>query len=324
MRSLHKLRLNPPNLLSLFHTTPRFLTTQTNPTTSAHYDDLINAAGRDKDFAAVHRLLNKRFKDGFFNTSKTFSFISTDLSILEDLTETLKNLDKGFTRKSAYDALIARLCKLQRVDEARRVAEEMVRKNYGANACTFHPILNALSRTKKMDEAWRVVELMRENRISPDVTAYNFLLTAYCFDGDTTSAAGLLARMEEAGLTADSRTYDALVLGACKAGKVEGALVMLRRMEDDGLPALYSTHAHIISGLLKLGYYAQAVEFVVSCGGRDQGLDTESFGILASRLIGLRRFDEAKVVLEEMRKRGLRMGDKLKDFYNLHVTTIDY
>lgn len=318
MRSLHKLRLKPPNHLSLFHASPRFLTTETNPTTCAHYDDLINAAGRDKDFSAVHRLLNKRCKDGFFNTSKTFNFISTDLSILDDLTETLKNLDKGFTRKCAYDTLIARLCKLQRVDEARRVAEEMARKNYGANACTFHPILNALSRKKKMDEAWRVVELMRENRISPDVTAYNFLLTAYCFGGNMTSAAGLLARMEEEGLTADSRTYDALVLGACRAGKVEGALVMLRRMEDDGLPALYSTHAHVISGLLKLGYYAQALEFVVICGGRNQELDTESFGILASRLIGLTRFDEAKVVLEEMRKRGLRMGDKLKDFYNLH------
>lgn len=318
MRSLHKLTPKPPNPPSLFHISPRLLTTQ-NPNPSAHYEDLIDAAGRNRDFATVCRLLNKRFREGFYNTRKTFNFISTDFSLVDDLSQALRNLHRGFTRKGAYDALVARLCRLQRVDEALRVAEEMLRDKHGANACTFHPILNALSKKQKMDEAWRVVELMRANHVSPDLPAYNFLLTAYCFAGELSSAAELLTRMEEQGLGADSRTYDALVLGACRAGKLEGALVVLRRMEDDGVPALYSTHAHVISGLLKLGYYAQAVEFVVSCGGRDMRLDTESFGILASRLISLRRFDDAKLVLGEMRKRGLKMGDKLKNFYILHT-----
>lgn len=163
-----------------------------------------------------------------------------------------------------------------------------------------------------------MMDLMREIRIPPDVTAYNFFLTAYCFVGDLTAAAGLMTKMEDEGMVADSRTYDALVLGACRAGKVEVALAVLRRMVDDGLQTLYSTHVHVISAMLKLGYYGQAVEFVLIYGGRDKALDTENFGILARRFIDLKKLDEAKLVLEEMRKRGLRMDQKLKVFSQLH------
>ena len=166
-----------------------------------------------------------------------------------------------------------------------------------------------------------MMEIMREIRVSPDVTAYNYLLTSYCFTGNLKAAAGLLKEMEAAGMAADTRTYDALILGACRAGKVEGAMVLLRRMEDEGVGILYSTHAHVINGLLKLGYYAQAVEFVMIYGGKDKKLDEENFGILGSRLIYLKRFEEAKVVLKEMRKRGLVMrSHELKDFYELNLT----
>lgn len=191
----------------------------------------------------------------------------------------------------------------------------MVQSDHGVNACTFHPILNVLTRKRKMEEAWRVMTIMRESGVSPDVTAYNYLLTAYCFTGNLEAAVGVLTEMEEEGMAADARTYDALVLGACKAGKVEGAMVVLRRMEDDGVPILYSTHAHVINGLLKLGYYAQAVEFVMICGGKDKKLDEESFGILGSRLINLKRFEEAKLVLKEMRRRGIVMRSN-----ELHIT----
>lgn len=199
------------------------------------------------------------------------------------------------------------------------MVDTMVRGEYGANACTYHPILNALTRKKKMKEAWRLMESMRENGVSPDVTAYNYILTAYCFVGDLAAAAGVLTKLGEEGMEADTRTYDALVLGACRAGKVEGALVVLRRMEDDGVPVLFATHAHVISELLGMGYYEQAVEFVMSYEGRDKMLDAESFGSLASRLINLKRIEEAKLVLEEMNKRGIPMGYKLKDFYQMNI-----
>lgn len=328
-----------PKIMSLLHRlthkipkSPNSRFFATNPTaqhhnpslekqpSTAYYDSLVNAAGRSRDFPILRHLLNRRVRDGCFNTTKTFKFVSgydaDHSTVLHELCETLARLDKGFSRKSAYDSLIARLCKLNRIDESLRVVDTMVRGDYGVSACTFHPILCSLTKKKKMEEAWGVLKLMGDVGIHPDITAYNYLLTAYCFSGDLPAATGMLRKIVEEGMEADSRTYDALVLGACRTGKVEAAMVVLRRMEDVGVPLLYSTHAHVISGMMELGYYAQAVEFVRSYGGRDKGLDTESYGCLARRLIEKKRFEEAQELLAEMRRRGLAIGEKLRDFYH--------
>lgn len=284
------------------------------------YDERINKAGREGDFTTVHHLLNKRARDGFFNTNNTFKFISTtNVSILDDLLETIARLDSGFPRKSSYDCLIARLSKIHCISEALRVAETMMSKEQGANNVTFHPIINALTKKDEFDEAWGVMAVMKSCGIAPDLTTYNFLLTGYCFAGNVTSAAGVLAKMEEEELGADTRTYDALVLGACRAGKLDAALAVVRRMLDDGVPPLYCTHAHIIRAFLRYNYYAQAVEFVRSYGGRDTKLDAENFGILATRLITRNKLEEAKELVKEMSERRLAMGPRLKDFYELHV-----
>lgn len=307
--------LNPHKTLKFPSLVRRTLTlsfsTQT-PITAHHYDDLINAAGRSGEFSAVRRLLTNRWRDGFFNTKSTFNFITSDLTALEETLQTLKYLEKGFAKKGAYDSLIARLSRLDRTRHALRVAQIMVSENVGANAVSFHPILNFLSR-KNTDEAARVLEMMKRMKVLPDVTSYNYVLTSYCFDGKLEEAAKVVDEMDENGIVYDSRTYDALVLGACKVKRVDGGLVLLRRMVNEGISALYSTHIHVINALLKQGYYGQAVEFVLIYAGRDKALDHECFGVLARRLISLKRFDEAKLVLEEMRSRGLEIGGKLTE-----------
>lgn len=333
MSLLQKLPRKPSNALSTLAISTRFFTTQNpnpnakpnsfpNVPTSAYYDELIHAAGRSRDFETLRQLLNKRLWDGCFNTSKTFNFITnneTGLAILDELPQTLARLDKGLPRKNAYDSLIARLCKLRRIDEALRMIDTMAREGSGPNAYTFLPILDVFTRKKDMEGAWRVMDLMRKYQIPPDKTAYNYILMAYCVAGDLTAAAEVLTKMVGQRLNADSRTYDALVLCACKAGKVEGALVVLRRMIDDGVLVQLSTHMYVIKSLLGLGYYAQAVAYVRCFTGRDTWLDTNLLGCLASKLIESKRFDEAKIVLEEMKEKGLELGDTLSEFYTINV-----
>ncbi|KAI3470906.1 hypothetical protein Pfo_027569 [Paulownia fortunei] len=228
MTALRRLNKNSITAAPIYNATTSYFSTQ-SPTPSpnaipsyAQYDDQINAAGRKGDFAAVRHLLSKRLSHGCFNTNNTFKFIATNASVLEELLQNLAALDDWFTRKHAHDALVAQLAKLYRTAEALRVAEIMGRKNYGATAATFHPILNALVRKKEMVAAWRVVKAMRACKVKPDLTSFNYILTAYCFIGKVASAADTLVKMEAEGMKANAVTYDALVLGACRAGKVEG------------------------------------------------------------------------------------------------------
>lgn len=307
--------LKPPSVFTIIH---RFIATVelSEPPTSAAYDDLIITAGHKRDFATVNHLLNQRYAKGFLTTNNTFKFISTDLTVLDDLLKTLSDLNEGHCRKSAYDSLISWLCKTKLIDSALRVADEVVHGKYGADASTFHPIVSLLTRKKNFDEAWRVIEIMRANSISRDITCYNFFLTSYSITGNLKSCVDVLRKMDEEGLKADARTYDALVLGACKAGKMDGAMAILRRMLDDGVEAMYATYAHVIGNLVRLGYSAQAVEFVKNYAGKDKKLDSHNFGLLATRLIAVEKVDEARNVLKEMVKRDIQMGEKLQDFYN--------
>lgn len=159
---------------------------------------------------------------------------------------------------------------------------------------------------------------MREIGIKPDTTAYNYLLTAFCSKGEVISAADLVGKMVgEEGLKGDTRTYDALVLGACRAGKVDGAVAVVRAALDDGVRLMYCTYGHVIKGMLEEGYHAQAVKFVKSFAGWDRGVDMENFEVLSNGLLKLERFEDAKMVVEEMSRRGLPIGQKLKDFYHL-------
>ncbi|XP_050224164.1 pentatricopeptide repeat-containing protein At3g56030, mitochondrial [Mercurialis annua] len=327
-----KLHCIAPIYQSILPLNTRFLTTQNyesdsfpDKPTAVYYDDRVNAAGLEGDFDTLRYLLNKRIRDCCCNTVNTFKFITnTDdsLSSLDDLIQTLARLDNGFPRTSAFNALIARLCKLERIEESLHIVDIMERGQYGLNTCSFHPILNSLTHKKKMEAAWEVIEKMKAVGVSPDLTSFNYLLTAYCYNGNVKDASKVMKKIEEMGLGADSRTYDALVLGACRVGKVDAALMLLRTMEDNGEHMLYSTHVHVINGLLRLGYYFQAIKFVKIFGGRDKSLDVHSFGVLASKLINMKRVDEAKLVLEEMEERGLIMGEKLRNYYNLNVKNV--
>lgn len=160
---------------------------------------------------------------------------------------------------------------------------------------------------------------MARLNVRPDLMAYNIFLMTYCFSGDVDAAAGVLKVIEKDGLAFDARTYDALVLGACKVGKVDGAIVLMRRMVDDGVPALYSTHMCVIEALLKMGCFEQAIKYVKCFSGKDKVLDAELFGCLGSKLMVLKRVKEAVLVLGEMEQRGLKMGYKLRLFYEKNV-----
>ncbi|GAB2225009.1 hypothetical protein Droror1_Dr00005791 [Drosera rotundifolia] len=292
--------------------------------TAAHYDALVNSAGSSNDLSRLRHLLIERINDGCFNSNDTFKFITktpSSLSRLDSIFNVLVDLPKGFIRKSAFESFVSRLCKLRLTDDARKMFDKMRVRGVELRVTSFHPLINAMTKRKEMGKAWEVLRFMREAGVVPDTTAYNYLLTGYCCIGDMESAVDVLVKMREDGVVGDKRTYDAMVLGSCRAGRVDGAVAILRWAWDDEVPLLHSTYAHVITAMLKLGYYEQAVKFVMCFVGMDRGLDTENLGLLASHLIKLERFAEAKLLLDEMKMRGLQMSHDLRDFYQLQKSS---
>ncbi|KAJ8438622.1 hypothetical protein Cgig2_017960 [Carnegiea gigantea] len=272
----------------LFSTSSTLSPTLSKPAaapTTAYHDDLVNEAGRARDFRRVRHLLIKRINEGCFSSKDTFRFITNTeslLALLHDLFECIASVPKGVPRRSALDAFINRLCKLGFVKDALQVLDKMRQRKLEINAYSYHPVLNALTSKKDVEGALRVLEGMKAIGINPDTTSYNYILTAYCVQGEAIEAGDLLEMMlGEKGVKADARTYDAMVLGACRAGKVEGALAM---------------------------------KFVMSFAGRERGADKENLELLGNGFLKLGRFEDAKRVAGEMFKRALPMGQKLRNF----------
>ncbi|KAK9697356.1 hypothetical protein RND81_08G032200 [Saponaria officinalis] len=327
MLTLHRLikhkNSNIPSL-SLLHTTPhsdppeqiRHIPTRRNQYT-AYYDDLVAKAGEARDFPRLRHLLIERINNKCYNSKDTFNFVTktqNSISNLDDIFDCLASLPSGTPRRSAFDCFVKRLCILGLLDHALQVLDKMRQRKLELNSYTYNPVIQSLIKNRPVKEAVKVLEGMKNNGVEPDTTSYNYLLTAYCMRRDVGSAVGVLERMTKG----DARTYDAMVIGTCRVGKVEGAVAIVRAAVDDGVTLMHCTYEHVIKALLDAGYYEQGLKFVLCFAGRVKKLDDVNFDFLGKCLIELKRFDEAKMVVDEMKKRGLFMSEKVKEFWVLH------
>ncbi|PPS03173.1 hypothetical protein GOBAR_AA17501 [Gossypium barbadense] len=277
--------------------------------TSSYYDHQVYKAGRNGDMATVGYLLNKRIKDGCFNTMKTFSFITntdSSLSILDPLIQTLSRLDKGVTRKQAFDLLIARLCKIERIEDSLRVVQTMMEKRE-LNAATFHPIVNALSKKKRMEEAWRVVDIMRVAGVKPDVTAYNYLLTAFITNTDSSLSIldpliQTLSRLDK-GVTR-KQAFDLLIARLCKIERIEDSLrVVQTMMEKRELNA--ATFHPIVNALSKKKRMEEAWRVVDIMRVAGVKPDVTAYNYLLTAYCSESKLREASAVVKKIEEEGL-------------------
>lgn len=129
---------------------------------SAMYDELVNIAGRCKDFETLKMLLTERVADNCHISAKTFSFATAwhdDAEMLGEVTETIKQLE-NFARKNAYDMMVSALCKEDYVDSAISVLKDMYRAGCALTPLTFRPLLVAHGRNNRMAEVHEVFEFI--------------------------------------------------------------------------------------------------------------------------------------------------------------------
>jgi len=283
-------------------------------TNSVMYDELVNIAGRCKDFETVGMLLTERVAEHCFNSPRTFSFATAwhnDAEMLGEVTETIKKLE-NFAQKNAYDMMIAALCTEDYVDSAISVLKEMYKAGCALTPLTFRPLLVAHGRNHRMAEVHEVFKFMKKMGCTPDVACYNIVLRKLYQSEQFAEADKFFSMMVNTyGCKPDHVTYDILVLEACRARKMEDAVRHFGRMKEDGLKPMHCTYTNMINGFFKLDGFEKAYAFVRQESGKDYSLDLNNYSFLIRSCTKLGNYREAHDVLMEMKAKNLKTDHRL-------------
>lgn len=281
---------------------------------SAMYDELVNIAGRCKDFETLELLLTERIADHCFNSAKTFCFATVwhnDAEMLGEVTETINQLEK-FAQKNAYDMLVAALCKEDYVDSAISVLKEMFKAGCALTPFTFRPLLVAHGRNHRIAEVHEAFKFMKKMNCPPDVSCFNFVLRKLYQNEKFAEAEKFLRMMVNTyGCKPDHVTYDILILEACKARKIEDAIRHFGRMKGDGLKPMHCTYTNLINGIFQVSGFEKAYAFVREQSGKDDRLDLTNYSFLIRSCSKLGNYREAHDVLMEMKAKNLKTDHRL-------------
>lgn len=141
---------------------------------------------------------------------------STVLKKAEDSTEHQQ-------RRFSYGPLISIYATMQKREDVYRlwnVLQHCGKLRYE----TYVRMLYALEKLDDLDGAKKIVEELVEKKVSTDVRIPNTVIGAYCRKGDVGEAELLLKKILEGGMKPCSKTWSHMARGYCKNGRMEEAV----------------------------------------------------------------------------------------------------
>ncbi|WVZ67038.1 hypothetical protein U9M48_016177 [Paspalum notatum var. saurae] len=231
-------------------------------------------------------------------------------------------------------------CKSGRVDDARRLLDEMPHHGVRPNALCYNALLDAYTRRK--DER-RVVELletmendgveatvgtytilvdglsaarditkveavfdeMKAKNVAGDVYFYTAVITAYCRTGNVRRASEVFDECVGNGIEPNEHTYGALINGFCKIGQMEAAEMLLADMQGRGVGYNQIIFNTVIDGYCRKGMVDGALKVKAAMEKTGIKLDVYTYNTLACGLCRVNRMDEAKTLLHVMIENGV-------------------
>lgn len=162
-----------------------------------------------------------------------------------------------------YNNYLSILVNKNRINEAVVFFTEHILRlrSFDPDTCSFNIVVRGLCRSSKVESAFELFDLMRDFDCCPDLVTYNTLINGFCSVGRVDRADELLREVKlQSGFSPNVVTYTSLISGYCKSGKLDAAVTILDEMIDNGVrPNLFTFNA-IINGFGKKGELASAMK----------------------------------------------------------------
>ncbi|KAL9252816.1 putative pentatricopeptide repeat-containing protein [Drosera capensis] len=204
-----------------------------------------------------------------------------------------------------YAAALDGLVKMQKVDRALELFDDICARGYAPDVVTYNILINGLCKEKKVSEAQNILNKMLEKGLLPSVVTYNSLIDGLCKDGDIDQALACFSKMEGEEREPNVVTYTTLIDGLCNAGRPDDAVKIWNKMERKGCSPNRIAFMALISGLCKNDNPESALGFLREMEEQDLNADSFVHVALVCAFLSKRNPQLAFDILKEMVVKGM-------------------
>ncbi|XP_062152780.1 small ribosomal subunit protein mL104 (rPPR9) [Alnus glutinosa] len=230
-----------------------------------------------------------------------------------------KLANEFFPDEGICDLLVKGWCVDGKLEDAKRLAEEMYRGGFEIGTVAYNAILDCVCKLCREKEPFRlhseaenVLVQMDVHGVPRNVDTFNVLITNLCKIRKTQDAMDLFYRMGEWGCYPDETTFLVLIRSLYQAARVGEGDEMIDRMRSAGYGSKLDKKAYY--GFLKILCGIERVDHALSVfkkmkeDGCEPGIKT--YDLLMEKLCAHNRLDRANVLFNEARKRGVPVEPK--------------
>jgi pentatricopeptide repeat protein len=231
-----------------------------------------------------------------------------------------KNLDKEFfPDEEICDLLVAGYCIDGKIEEARRLAEEMYRGGFELGVRAYNAMLDCICKIcrqkdpfKLHSESTKVLVEMDQHGVPRNVETFNVLITNLCKIRKTNDALGLFSMMRGWRCNPNEATFLVLIKSLYQAARLEEGDGMIDGMKSAGFGAFLDKKAYfdfltVLCGIERIDH-AMKVFAMMKADGCEPGVKT--YDLLMTKLGAHNRVDRANALFNEARGRGLPVTPK--------------
>lgn len=202
---------------------------------------VLSKCSEGKDVEDIKRKIHEALVRGSVPSSASYNAMAVDLynegKIDEGDEVIIEMQDKGFKPKHPiFEAKVAALCKVGKVDEAIKVIEEdMVKVNCLPTARIFSILLKNLSNVgNSIGILESLNKMSKKVGCTADKETYSILLEMLCRERKYLEASQLLEKMSIKSYWPCANSYNLLIKGLCSQGRQFEAVMWLEDMTSQG------------------------------------------------------------------------------------------
>ncbi|RRT53413.1 hypothetical protein B296_00014826 [Ensete ventricosum] len=175
-----------------------------------------------------------------------------------DIYASMRDQDGCFPYVSDCISLLKLLVRQRHYELARRVYDEMVEREGGADNYSTGIVVRGLCLEGRMDEAKSLIEDRWGAGCIPNVVFYNMLFDGYCRKGDIRRGYALFEEMKLRGFLPTVVSYGIVIHGLCMKGNIVEINSLISEMKARGLQPNVQIYNDVIDSRCKHGSFVEA------------------------------------------------------------------